>query len=414
MFDLGDVVGELSEVGRKAARADVALADDTQLCDAAVELAAARSALDAAEGHVLAELESRRACERGFGSGTASWVAERTHAPRGAVAARVRVACRLRSQLGAVDDALSDGTIRFEHARAIVEAANPRIDHLIAERQEELIDHATRAPFAVWRSDLGALVELLDQDGGYDPDRDLARNTLRITPLGPDHVKLSGELVGEAALTVTEALEREADRLYHQQRRDLDETGTVPVQRRPTLLALGLADICRRAQATDADQRRAPGVDITLILRPDDPSPLRTRDDEPLLARRYRHLMCDPAIHALVLDTLGVPVDLGREQRYANRAQRRVLAARDGGCVFPGCNAPVGWCDAHHVVDWDHGGGTDLPNLALLCRYHHGITHRHGWTMTATADHRFIWTTPTGRTLHSQRHRGRDPGSGRL
>jgi len=116
-----------------------------------------------------------------------------------------------------------------------------------------------------------------------------------------------------------------------------------------------------------------------------------------------------PAIHALVVDTLGVPLDLGREQRYANRAQRRALARRDGGCVFPGCDAPVGWCDAHHIVDWDDGGPTDLPNLAYLCRYHHGITHRQGWTMVATDDQRFTWTTPSGRTLHSQRHRGRDP-----
>ena len=27
-----------------------------------------------------------------------------------------------------------------------------------------------------------------------------------------------------------------------------------------------------------------------------------------------------------------------------------------------------------------------MANLALLCRYHHGVTHRTGWTMTATHD----------------------------
>jgi hypothetical protein len=122
-------------------------------------------------------------------------------------------------------------------------------------------------------------------------------------------------------------------------------------------------------------------------------------------------LRCDPIITALVIDLLGVPLDLGRKLRLVNRDQRRALARRDGGCIFPGCGAPVGWCDAHHVIWWDHGGPTDIWNLALLCRYHHGVVHRHGWTMTATADQRFTITTPLGQTLHSQRHRGRSPTS---
>ena len=80
-----------------------------------------------------------------------------------------------------------------------------------------------------------------------------------------------------------------------------------------------------------------------------------------------------------------------------------MLAIRDRGCVFPGCGAPPSWCDAHHIVDWDHHGDTDLSNLVLLCRHHHGVTHRHGWTLTADPDGDLTWTTPTGRTLHSRK-----------
>jgi len=82
---------------------------------------------------------------------------------------------------------------------------------------------------------------------------------------------------------------------------------------------------------------------------------------------------------------------------------------RDGGCVFPGCDLPTNWCDAHHIIPWDPHGLTDLPNLALLCRHHHGVTHRTGWTMTTQTDQTFTWTTPAGRTLTSQRNRG-SPG----
>ena len=42
---------------------------------------------------------------------------------------------------------------------------------------------------------------------------------------------------------------------------------------------------------------------------------------------------------------------------------------------------------------------TDLHNLALLCRHHHGVTHRKGWAMVADPDQTFTWTTPSGQTL---------------
>ena len=121
-------------------------------------------------------------------------------------------------------------------------------------------------------------------------------------------------------------------------------------------------------------------------------------------------LLCDPVLRALVVDSLGVPLDLGRSVRFATRDQRRALAARDGGCVFPGCGAPASWTDAHHVVRFSDGGGTDLPNLASLCRHHHGVVHRRGWSMAPTAGQRFTFTTPRGLVLDSQRHgrRGQD------
>jgi len=43
-----------------------------------------------------------------------------------------------------------------------------------------------------------------------------------------------------------------------------------------------------------------------------------------------------------------------------------------------------------------------MANLALLCRHHHRVVHRNGWTMTTHAHGGFTFTTPTGRTLHSR------------
>lgn len=115
-------------------------------------------------------------------------------------------------------------------------------------------------------------------------------------------------------------------------------------------------------------------------------------------------LMCDPALYSIVVDSLGVPVDMGRQVRLATQAQRRALAVRDGGCVFPGCEAPVRWTEAHHAQYWESGGPTDLRNLALLCRHHHHVAHRTGWTLEVLADGTTLWTTPMGQVFAGQQH----------
>ncbi|GAB49766.1 HNH endonuclease signature motif containing protein [Mobilicoccus pelagius] len=79
-------------------------------------------------------------------------------------------------------------------------------------------------------------------------------------------------------------------------------------------------------------------------------------------------------------------LDLGRRSRLVTSAERTVLALRDGGCTYPGCGAPPGWCDGHHIRHWSEGGMTDPPNLALLCRHHHTVVHRHGHTVTVDPD----------------------------
>ena len=75
---------------------------------------------------------------------------------------------------------------------------------------------------------------------------------------------------------------------------------------------------------------------------------------------------------------------LGRTKRLANRAQRRALAARDGGCCFPGCDRPASWAEVHHLIEWVPDGNTDLDNLCLLCPFHHREFGRRGWQVEMT------------------------------
>jgi hypothetical protein len=77
------------------------------------------------------------------------------------------------------------------------------------------------------------------------------------------------------------------------------------------------------------------------------------------------------ALAALLFDGPRIPLAVGRTSRTATLAQRKALAARDGGCIIPGCQIPAENCQAHHVQDWAAGGASDIENLALLCWTHH-------------------------------------------
>ncbi|MGB7982388.1 MAG: DUF222 domain-containing protein [Candidatus Nanopelagicales bacterium] len=89
-------------------------------------------------------------------------------------------------------------------------------------------------------------------------------------------------------------------------------------------------------------------------------------------------------IAALAATLLGIrmPLAVGRTARTAMSAQRRALAARDQGCIIPGCGILAEACQTHHVHEWAQGGESDLPNLALLCWAHHRQVDLGMWTIT--------------------------------
>ena len=87
----------------------------------------------------------------------------------------------------------------------------------------------------------------------------------------------------------------------------------------------------------------------------------------------------------------GEPLRLGRTRRTFSRAQRRALAARDGGCRFPGCTMPPAWTEAHHILQWLRDAGlTDIDNGILLCRFHHLLIHNNGWDITREGGEFFV------------------------
>jgi hypothetical protein len=106
---------------------------------------------------------------------------------------------------------------------------------------------------------------------------------------------------------------------------------------------------------------------------------------EPIPITTIRQLHCDGDTIATLFGHHGEVLHHGKTQRLATRRQRRALAARDGGCVIPGCTVPPSRCQAHHITPWvsqDYlPGRTDLDNLALLCPFHHTTIHTSAWTL---------------------------------
>jgi len=101
----------------------------------------------------------------------------------------------------------------------------------------------------------------------------------------------------------------------------------------------------------------------------------------PVATETTREIICDGGVRLQIQGDKGEILWEGYRERYFTPAQRRALAVRDGGCVGPNCTAPPLWCHAHHVIEWEHGGPTDVDNGALLCSFHHHQLHSGGFQL---------------------------------
>ena len=115
--------------------------------------------------------------------------------------------------------------------------------------------------------------------------------------------------------------------------------------------------------------------------------------DAPVSIETVERIACAQGIVDITFTTDGQPLDVGREQRLYTRRQRIALAARDGGCRWPGCERPPAWTEAHHTKHWQRDDGrTDVADGILLCRHHHLLLHNNHWEIARDGGH--YWLTP--------------------
>lgn len=103
----------------------------------------------------------------------------------------------------------------------------------------------------------------------------------------------------------------------------------------------------------------------------------------PLSKQSAERIICENGSQIVTMSSSGVVLNLGREARTFSTQQKQALIVRDGGCLWPECEKPPSWCEAHHILEWEHGGKSDLDNGVLLCRRHHMELHNQGFTIFA-------------------------------
>jgi len=121
--------------------------------------------------------------------------------------------------------------------------------------------------------------------------------------------------------------------------------------------------------------------------------------EEPLNLAVIREAFCDGQWQHVLLGDFGEILYLGIMQRLFSAAQKRAIAARDGGCLWWGCFTAARSCDVHHVHEHSKGGATDVNNGILLCSAHHAYLHHSDFQikMINGVPHMLapVWADPT-------------------
>jgi hypothetical protein len=395
--------------------------DETGVLDALLGLEGAISRMQVVRAQLMARAEREELAVADCGLRTSLWLARLAKRPSQATRPEVAVARTAVEWFAVMLEAAAkplgaDGVrgVGWDHVELLVSVSNTRNRERLASVQAELIAAARELSFRDWARLVRTVAAEADEDGGHDPNAELHSNRLRIE-VNPDGSRgLKAQLTADAGVVVDSVIEEIADELFAQWTRDKQADPGLLIPDRKTLMALALAEACRRARATDLESSSPARAEAVVIIDRDAHSENPVAFDQrgkQIPATALEALLNDAEFRALVTDAARIPLSMGRKKRLVTREQRMALTVRDGGCVFPGCEAPATWCDAHHVVPWQVGGETVLVNLALLCRHHHGLTHRNGWQMKLASEPdeptRFTWTTPSGHTIHSQH---RPPG----
>ena len=303
---------------------------------------------------------------------------------RGGAKREVQFAGRL-ADLPGTAEALADGAITAQHARAIADASAHRpVD------EAALLAAAEREPADVFGHTVRDHVN--ERSAGEDLEerrrRQRAQREANIKQESDGMYKLFGKFDPVAGARIETALAAMANKLWHAED---PKARATPAQRYADALE---ALITRQGTGKPQQTNLLVIADYDLVAG--QLADARLIDGTPLAPSELLRLALDANILPALFDTKGQPLWLGHKYRHANTAQRIALAARDRGCAV--CSASNSFCQAHHVIWWEDGGPTDIDNLCLLCGdCHHKQIHGRGAKLIRGPDGKFGLEPPPNR-----------------
>jgi hypothetical protein len=338
---------------------------------------------------MVAEFDRRKGYEQ-WGCWCASqWLGWKCGIEERAAREKVRVA-RALDALPATTEAFAKGELSYSQVRALTRVAEPatEADLLMIAR------HATAAQLERLVRSYRGVLRRVDETASANRRHD--RRYVRW------HWDEDGSLVGSFRLDPEEgavlraAVEAVAAGSAEPPEDDpVTRTADYPASARKADALVAIAERSLEGGATTVGggnrHQVVTHVDAPVLVEDAD-GRCELADGPALAPETTRRLACDAALETMADRADGTPLDVGRTTRRIPARLRRAVLARDGVCVFPGCDRPI--TEIHHRTHWAQGERTDLANLDGHCKYHHRLVHEGGWTTQRDDDGRVLFRRP--------------------
>jgi hypothetical protein len=345
--------------------------------DRQVDIKELRSGIDALESEFCASARTSQKAGEHLVDGNitaASWIARTCNMSVASAADRLCVGEQLES-LPKAAAALASGEIGYQSASVLSHLREKLGEKRDRFNEEEMLGFAREFSVSGLRRLCAYAWHVADPDGFFnEAEENYLRRRLHISQLPDGMYAVDGLLdpvTGASLKAAAESLAKrkgpEDDR-SHSQRMN-DAVGEL-VQH-----AMGQGTLPRRHGVK-------PHINLTTTIEglknEVGAPPAELELSLPISTRTLERISCDCTMSRVLLADSTV-IDVGRATRVVSAPTMRALRVRDKGCRFPGCDRLVDWSSPHHVNHWARGGPSNLPNLVLLCHYHHRLVHEGGW-----------------------------------
>jgi hypothetical protein len=386
----------------EALREAVEQLDDPSVPNDLVEVLALIDRLDAHVAQSLGRLDRDGAFELDGQTSVSAWLVHHAGRTRGQ-ADKLAATARKIVQLPATGAAWRNGSLSGGQVEAILTNVKSKHVPLFAGAESELVPQFVPLTVGETAMAMRWWAKLAD-DADPDRDPDDAADKLHLSETLDGRRVLSGQFSGESGASIEQAL-----------RLAVDDDHQVPLSQRNATALRNIAEFFLNHHDKKGSRRNRPHV--TVVMRDDgegEPAG-QTMGGVPFTRTSLKQILCDCTISRLVM-ARGEILDYGVPTPTIPLHLWQCVAARDGGCRFPGCDRPIAWCECHHVMWRDHGGPTAATNLAMFCSFHHHLLHKPGWSAKLLPDATLEVTDPEGRVSTSyppdQRRTLWPPGDG--